>query len=69
MGSPKGFGFVPNLRYVPHALILGFGASLTLNLLEDNSSEPMKKFIPKGMESSSSYSSSPCWAKKHSPGL
>ncbi|WP_297519663.1 CPBP family intramembrane glutamic endopeptidase [Thermococcus sp.] len=50
MGSPERFGFVPDLRYVLPAFILGFGASLIINLLEGNPSVPMKEFMPEGIE-------------------
>ncbi|EEB73481.1 CPBP family intramembrane glutamic endopeptidase [Thermococcus sp. AM4] len=50
IGGPGRFGFVPDFRYVPHALILGFGTSLILNLLEGNPSEPMPEFMPEGIE-------------------
>ncbi|WP_297556395.1 CPBP family intramembrane glutamic endopeptidase [Thermococcus sp.] len=50
MGSPERFGFVPDFRYVLPAFILGFEASLIINLLEGNPSIPMKEFMPEGIE-------------------
>jgi len=43
-GSPKRFGFAPDFRYIIPASILGFGTSLTLNLIEGNLSTP--GFLP-----------------------
>ncbi|ACS32526.1 CPBP family intramembrane glutamic endopeptidase [Thermococcus gammatolerans] len=50
MGGPQRFGLVPDFRYVPQAVVLGFGASLIINLLEGNPSVPMEEFMPEGVE-------------------
>jgi len=44
------FGLVPDFRYIPQALFLGFGASLIINLLEGSPSVPMGEFMPEGIE-------------------
>jgi len=50
MGGPERFGLDVSLRYVPQAVVLGFGASLIINLLEGNPSVPMEEFMPEGIE-------------------
>jgi len=50
MGGAGKFGLVPDFRYVPQAVFLGFGASLIINLLEGSPSVPMEEFMPEGIE-------------------
>ncbi|AIU69343.1 CAAX protease [Thermococcus eurythermalis] len=50
MGGPGKFGLGVSFRYVPQAVVLGFGASLIINLLEGNPSVPMEEFMPEGVE-------------------
>ncbi|WP_297551964.1 CPBP family intramembrane glutamic endopeptidase [Thermococcus sp.] len=50
MGGPERFCPDVGSKYIPQAVVLGFGASLIINLLEGNPSVPMEEFMPEGVE-------------------